>query len=157
MRFAADGATSLTFDELPCARSTLGDEFDDYRIWVGNDPRERRALSVSARNVRDASGSCDGAALAYSDITDLMRTAQEREVFLAGICHELRTPSSVVVVTGRVGAAAADVQLDPVLAQEYAEFGAEATCAFAVHHVASRSQAPSRAARTSSMRRASMP
>ncbi len=32
------------------------EEFDDYRIWVGDDPLTRRAVSVSARSVHDLSG-----------------------------------------------------------------------------------------------------
>ena len=51
----------------------VGEEFDDVRLGVGEDPRTRRALSVSARRVVDRSGTFAGAVLAYHDVTDLVR------------------------------------------------------------------------------------
>ncbi len=82
-----------------CRRSgrSAGEEFDDYRIWVGADPATRRALSVSARLVRDPDGSPAGAVLAYKDITDLMRALQAQEDFVADISHELRSPLTSVL------------------------------------------------------------
>lgn len=49
--YAADGVTPLPEGQMPAARAVLGEEFDDDRLWVGNDPTTRRALSVSARTV----------------------------------------------------------------------------------------------------------
>ena len=95
--FAADGVTSLTSTDMPTTRAVRGEEFDDYRIWVGAEPASRRALAVSARAVRDPSGSFAGAVLGYSDVTDLMRALQSREEFLALVSHELRTPLTSVL------------------------------------------------------------
>ena len=44
--------TLLEQSDMPSIRAVSGEEFDDYRIWVGADPATRRALSVSARLVR---------------------------------------------------------------------------------------------------------
>ncbi|MCW2814577.1 MAG: phoR 2 [Nocardioides sp.] len=95
--FAADGTTVLGHHDMPSTRAVRGEEFDDYRIWIGADPLTRRALSVSARSVVDATGEHNGAVLAYSDITDLMRAVRSREDFLAAVSHELRTPLTSVV------------------------------------------------------------
>ncbi len=95
--YAADGKTLISKEEMPSYRAAQGEEYDDFRMWVGADPLTRRALAVSARSVRDEDGAFAGAALAYSDITDLMRALHAREQFLADVSHELRTPLTSVV------------------------------------------------------------
>ena len=87
-----DGATPLSQAQMPSHRASRGEEFDDCRIWVGDDPRTRRALSVSARSVRDDEGRFTGAALAYNDVTDFMRALRVKDEFVASVSHELRTP-----------------------------------------------------------------
>lgn len=95
--FAADGRTPLPTEELPSSRAMRGEEFDDLRIWSGADPAHRAAFSVSARRVRDQTGEVRGAALAYKEITDLMRAMQIKEDFVASVSHELRTPLASVL------------------------------------------------------------
>lgn len=95
--YAADGVAPLAQDDLPTMRAQRGEEFDDYRTWIGSDPVTRRAVSVSARTVKDADGAFAGAALAYNDITDLMTALRSRESFLATVSHELRTPLTSVI------------------------------------------------------------
>jgi PAS domain S-box-containing protein len=95
--YAADATTLLELDAMPSVRAARGEEFDDYRIWIGPDPLRRRALSVSARAVYDSSGAFAGAAMAYSDITELMVAIQTRDGFLASVSHELRTPLASVI------------------------------------------------------------
>ena len=68
----------LTFEEMPAVRAVAGEEFDDVLIWIGADPRTRRALSVSARSIRDGGGGLTGAALAFQDVTALMRAIRAR-------------------------------------------------------------------------------
>ncbi len=87
-----DGTTPLSQAQMPSHRASRGEEFDDCRIWVGDDPRTRRALSVSARSVRDDEGRFTGAALAYNDVTDFMRALRVKDEFVASVSHELRTP-----------------------------------------------------------------
>jgi PAS domain S-box-containing protein len=92
-----DGKTLMAKEDMPSYRATLGEEFDDYNYWVGDDPVTRRAFSTSARQVRGPSGEGLGAALAYQDITDLMRAMQVKDEFVASVSHELRTPLTSVL------------------------------------------------------------
>lgn len=90
--FGPDAVSSLMREEMPTYRASHGDEFGDCRIWVGDDPLTRRALSLSARTVRDDGGEFAGAALAYKDVTDVMRALNVKDEFVASVSHELRTP-----------------------------------------------------------------
>jgi len=95
--YAADGRTPLAREELPTYLAMHGEEFDDLTTWVGDDERNRRAFITSARAVRSPSGERLGAALAYHEITDLMRAMQVKDDFVASISHELRTPLTSVL------------------------------------------------------------
>lgn len=90
--YGPDGTTLLTPEAMPASRALRGEEFDDCRIWVGDDPLTRRALSVSSRTVRGDGGAFGGAALAYKDVTDYMRAMAVKDAFVASVSHELRTP-----------------------------------------------------------------
>ena len=87
-----DGQTLMSKEDMPSYRAVQGEEFDDYTYWVGDDPRTRAAFSTSARQVRGPSGEKLGAALAYQEITDLMRAMQVQDEFVSSVSHELRTP-----------------------------------------------------------------
>lgn len=86
-----DGRT-VQREEMPSLRASRGEEFDDIRIWCGDDPLTRRALSVSSRILRDDHGRQLGAALAYKDVTDLVRAIDAKDEFVSTVSHELRTP-----------------------------------------------------------------
>lgn len=90
--FAEDGVRRLARHEMPSLRAAGGEEFDDIRMWVGTDPLTRRACSVSARSVRDDEGSFVGAALAYKDVTEFLRSLDVKDDFIAMVSHEFRTP-----------------------------------------------------------------
>lgn len=90
--FGPDGVSLLAREDMPTYRAANGQEFDDCRIWVGDDPLTRRALSVSARTVRDDAGNFAGAALAYNDVSDFMRALKVKDDFISSVSHELRTP-----------------------------------------------------------------
>jgi PAS domain S-box-containing protein len=92
-----DGRTKMTKEDMPSHRAVQGEEFDDYTYWVGDDPRTRLAYSTSARQVRGPSGENLGAALAYQEITDLMRAMQVQDEFVSSVSHELRTPLTSVL------------------------------------------------------------
>jgi signal transduction histidine kinase len=109
--FAPDGTTLLTREQMPAYRAAHGEEFDDCRIWVGEDPLSRRALSVSARSVRGKDGTFAGAALAYKDVTDFMRALQVKDEFVASVSHELRTPLTSIM--GYVDLLLEDPDLQP--------------------------------------------
>ena len=95
--YHADGQTLMQREEMPSYRAVNGEEFDDLRYWVGRDAATRRAFATSARTVRAADGTVTGAALAYQEITDLMRAMQVKDEFVASVSHELRTPLTAVL------------------------------------------------------------
>ncbi|MDP2775531.1 MAG: histidine kinase dimerization/phospho-acceptor domain-containing protein, partial [Nocardioides sp.] len=90
--YGPDGSSLVPEDQMPTYQAAHGHEFNDVRIWVGDDPVTRRALSVSARVVRDEAGRFAGAALAYKDVTDYMRALEVKDEFVSSVSHELRTP-----------------------------------------------------------------
>jgi two-component system phosphate regulon sensor histidine kinase PhoR len=92
-----DGKTLMKREEMPSYRAAQGEEFDDYWYWVGADPASRAAFSTSARQMRGPSGERIGAALAYQEITDLMRAIEIKDEFVASVSHELRTPLTSVL------------------------------------------------------------
>lgn len=110
--YEADGETLMVRQDLPSYRATLGDEFDDVRLWVGSDPKTRRALSVSARSTRRPDGTLTGAALAYKDVTDFMRALAVKDEFVASVSHELRTPLTSVLGHLEMLAAREDLPAD---------------------------------------------
>lgn len=95
--YLPDGRTVMSPEEMPSYRAVQGEEFTDYRYWVGRDPRTRAAFSVSARQVRGPVGEQLGAALAYQEITDLVRALQVKDEFVSSVSHELRTPLTSVL------------------------------------------------------------
>jgi two-component system phosphate regulon sensor histidine kinase PhoR len=90
--YDVDQQRLLEPDEMPSRRAARGEQFNDVRLWIGEDPATRRALSVSARSVLGADGAFSGAVLAYHDITDLVRAMDVKDEFVATVSHELRTP-----------------------------------------------------------------
>ncbi|CAN5490835.1 hypothetical protein BH11ACT8_BH11ACT8_18710 [soil metagenome] len=95
--YLLDGLTLMSKEQMPTYRAVRGEEFDDVTFWVGRDPRRRLAYSVSARQVLGPSGESRGAALAYQDVTDLLRAMQVQDEFVASVSHEIRTPLSSVL------------------------------------------------------------
>lgn len=95
--FGVDRRTRLGREQMPSWRARLGEEFDDLRIWVGADPGTQRALSVTARAVRDADGRLEGSVLSYLDVTDLVRALEVKDDFVATVSHELRTPLTSII------------------------------------------------------------
>ena len=90
--FDAEQLAVLATEDRPAVRASAREEFDDQLVWVGEDPLTRRALSASARSVLDQDGNFAGAAVAYHDVTAMMKANSAKEEFISAISHELRTP-----------------------------------------------------------------
>ncbi|MFZ5848134.1 MAG: sensor histidine kinase [Actinomycetota bacterium] len=95
--FGEDRVTPLSEDQMPSVRAASGEAFSDLVMWIGKEPAQRRALSVSARPFYDETGRFDGSVLTYKDITDLMRALQVKDEFVASVSHELRTPLTSIL------------------------------------------------------------
>lgn len=106
------GTVRLEVEAVPTARARRGEEFDDIRVWVGDDERTRRAMSISARRVEDADGELLGAAVSYTDITEFMRALEVKDEFIALVSHELRTPLTSIV--GYVSIILDEEDVDPL-------------------------------------------
>lgn len=90
--YDAQQTRPLRSEETPTARAAAGEVFDDCLVWVGENARERRAMSVSARSIRDRRGVLTSAVLAYQDVTEMMRALRAKDEFVSNVSHELRTP-----------------------------------------------------------------
>ena len=95
--YAGDTGPRIAAEDMPSRRAAAGEEFDDARMWVGADPADRRALSVSSRAIRGADGEFQAAALAYTDVTELIRALEVKDEFVASVSHELRTPLTALL------------------------------------------------------------
>jgi len=111
--FDETGTTPLPIEDVPTSRARRGEEFDDFRVWIGRDEDSRRAMSISARRVEHSDGSLLGAAVSYTDVTDFMRAMQVKDDFVALVSHELRTPLTSIV--GYVAVILERTDLDPGL------------------------------------------
>ena len=115
--YAADAETPLSAAQMPTVRALSGEAFHDYLIWIGEDPRHRRALTVSSTPYTRGDGTAGGAVLAYHDITDLLAAARLKEEFVASVSHELRTPLTSII--GYVDIVLDDVEGLPEEARAY--------------------------------------
>jgi signal transduction histidine kinase len=112
------GQVPLQVRDVPTERARLGEEFDDVRVWIGQDERTRRAMSISARRVEDSAGNLLGAAISYTDVTDFMRALQVKDEFIALVSHELRTPLTSIIGYVAIALDDDDGSLDPVLRKQ---------------------------------------
>jgi signal transduction histidine kinase len=94
--FAADRTTSVPVEERPVRRAVLGETFTDYLVWLGAG-KEQRAITTSARAMKDADGQFAGSVIVFSDVTDLVNALAAKDEFVSSVSHEFRTPLTSIL------------------------------------------------------------
>jgi signal transduction histidine kinase len=95
--FRADGTTPVARSERPLPRALRGEVFDNLILWFGSADGPRRALSMTARRLRDSEGRDAGCVLIARDVTAEMTALKARDQLVASVSHELRTPLTSVL------------------------------------------------------------
>jgi len=94
--FAADRTTLVPVDQRPVRRAVLGEEFTDYLVWLGAGA-EQRAISTSARPMKDQDGNFVGSVIVFSDVTELVNALAAKDDFVSNVSHEFRTPLTSIL------------------------------------------------------------
>jgi len=95
--FDADGQTPLDPERMPVARARRGEVFDNQIVWFGSPDTTRRALSVTARRLRDTQGGDAGVVVISRDVTAERTALFARDNVVASVSHELRAPLTAIV------------------------------------------------------------
>jgi two-component system, OmpR family, phosphate regulon sensor histidine kinase PhoR len=94
--FGADRTTLVPTDQRPVRRAVLGEEFTDYLVWLGAGA-EQRAISTSARPMKDQDGNFAGSVIVFSDVTELVNALAAKDDFVSNVSHEFRTPLTSIL------------------------------------------------------------
>jgi signal transduction histidine kinase len=94
--FAADRTTPIPAEDRPVRRAVLGETFTDYLVWLGMG-NEQRAITTSARAMKDADGDFVGSVVVFSDVTDLVNALAAKDEFVSSVSHEFRTPLTSIL------------------------------------------------------------
>jgi two-component system phosphate regulon sensor histidine kinase PhoR len=94
--FTADRTTSIPVGERPVRRAVLGETFTDYLVWLG-EGKAQRAITTSARAMKDTDGQFAGSVIVFSDVTDLVNALAAKDEFVSSVSHEFRTPLTSIL------------------------------------------------------------
>ena len=94
--FAADRTTLVPVEDRPVRRAVLGETFTDYLVWLGTG-KEQRAITTSARAMKDADGQFAGSVIVFGDVTDLVNALAAKDEFVSSVSHEFRTPLTSIL------------------------------------------------------------
>ena len=121
--FRADGVTPVPAEDLPLRRARRGEVFENLVLWYGAEGTDRRALSSTARRLRDETGRDAGSVLVARDVTAEMAALKARDRLVASVSHELRTPLTSVL--GYIDLAADNLDARPEEARRNLEVAAK--------------------------------
>lgn len=94
--FAADRTTPVPDEDRPVRRAVLGETFTDYLVWLGAGNKQR-AITTSARAMKDPDGKFAGSVIVFSDVTDLVDAFAAKDDFVSSVSHEFRTPLTSIL------------------------------------------------------------
>lgn len=94
--FAADRTTLVPVEDRPVRRAVLGETFTDYLVWLGTG-KEQRAITTSARAMKDSDGQFAGSVIVFGDVTDLVNALAAKDEFVSSVSHEFRTPLTSIL------------------------------------------------------------
>jgi two-component system phosphate regulon sensor histidine kinase PhoR len=94
--FAADRTTPVPENERPVRRAISGETFTDYLVWLGSG-KEQRAITTTARAMKDQDGQFAGSVIVFSDVTDLVNALTAKDDFVSNVSHEFRTPLTSIL------------------------------------------------------------
>jgi signal transduction histidine kinase len=94
--FDADRTTQIPAESRPVRRAVLGETFTDNLIWLGHGS-EQRAITTSARAMKDQDGHFAGSVIVFSDVTDLVNALAAKDDFVSNVSHEFRTPLTSIL------------------------------------------------------------
>jgi two-component system, OmpR family, phosphate regulon sensor histidine kinase PhoR len=94
--FQADRTTPVPAESRPVRRAVLGENFTDNLIWLGSGSGQR-AVTTSARAMKDHDGVFAGSVIVFSDVTALVNALAAKDDFVSNVSHEFRTPLTSIL------------------------------------------------------------
>lgn len=96
--YAADGFSAITPSERAPERARKGGTFEAELVWYGSPGSpDRRALQLTARQLRGPFDEVVGRVIVARDVTDEQLALRARDDLVASVSHELRTPLTSIV------------------------------------------------------------